>query len=409
MSTEQDTSGVFGAAARASDYIEEDTMSAEWVREVAAHAVAEAPQPGESAPEKTVAPSRPGSSPEETAARWSAPATTTPPTQHEPVAVSLLFAGNSGRSEAVGPARATKGARGVLAQLGFPVAPGPVEVAERERAARHRDDETTIRQATWTRAVSILVNNPQGGAGKTVCSLVLGGVIASIRGGKTAVVEFPDDPGSLNYRAEGNPRLGLGELVRDVAQITTSAQLHGYTAPQTSFADVIGTTGRRAALTGEAVIKVSTVIDEAYDVRVMDSGNVPSSEAFQAAASVADVLVVPVMNAGDSALAALRLLEELREAGAQQAELASRVIAIRLTDGRPEPAGVKEEVERLLYAAGVRSVYAIPYDPHIAARGQISLSSLAPATKEAFTAAAGEIIRTLQEFVSPAHTINRKG
>jgi MinD-like ATPase involved in chromosome partitioning or flagellar assembly len=407
----------FGAAARASDYIEEDTVGAGQVARVRAAGPAEAeglrsvlPVPatpvkveeGLEPPPLTMV-SEVTSAPKALAKRQ--------PLDRE-ASASVLFGGAGPAAPAATSGKATKGFRGALASIGLPIKPSAVEAAElaaaNEKERRRTQNETIIRQATWTRAVSILVNNPKGGTGKTPTSLLLGGIIASIRGGSTAIVEFSDDPGALNYRAEGSPHLGLGELVRDVSGIKTAGQLHGYTAPQTSFANVIASTGRRERLTGEAVLAVSSVIDEFYGIRVMDTGNQPTSSAFRGAVAVADVLVIPVLNAGDSVLEAIQLLDELRDAGGQPAELADRAIAVRLTDGRPESESVREEVARLLHDAGVRSMHEIPYDEHIAARGQLTLSSLNPATRDAFASAAAAVIRTLQEPAAPASTTTRK-
>lgn len=42
----------------------------------------------------------------------------------------------------------------------------------------------------------------------------------------------------------------------------------------------------------------------------------------------------------------------------------------------------------------------IPYDAHIAERGEITLGKLQPVTREAFVAAAAAVVRTLQDNVS---------
>jgi MinD-like ATPase involved in chromosome partitioning or flagellar assembly len=384
----------FGAASRASDYVEED--AAALVRAVPVEAPPTAGLRGDSG------------------APRSREAGAGDDLSHGPVdrSTSVLFGGIVPAASPSAPRRATMGLRGLLAGLGLPIAPGVRETAMLAATAdveeRRARDAMTIRQATWTRAVSILVGNPKGGTGKTPTALLLGGIIASIRGGSTVIVEFSDDPGALNYRAEGAPRLGVGELVRDVDTIRTAGQLTGYTAPQTSFANVIGSTGRRERLTGEAVVAVSRVIDEFYGIRVMDTGNQPTSSAFRGAVSVADVLVIPVLNAGDSVLEAIQLLEELREDGGHAAELAQRVIAIRLTDGRPESDLVRDEVARLLREAGVQALFEIPYDAHIAERGQLTLGSLAPSTRDAFAAAAAAVVRILQEAVAPASDPTRK-
>jgi MinD-like ATPase involved in chromosome partitioning or flagellar assembly len=292
------------------------------------------------------------------------------------------------------PHVAETGWRGLVARTGVKIAPSTKEATARAQAEQLRQDEETIRQATWTRAVSIIVANPKGGAGKTPVSLLLGGTLSAVRGGSVAIMEVSDDPGALTFRAEGRPALGIGELVRDAADITSAGQLAGYTAPQTSFASVIGTVGRRPQLTGDDVTTVAGVLDSFYTIRVMDSGNQPSSSAFTGALSVADALVIPVLNAGDAVLEAVSMLDGLRANGYDR--LADTATILRLVDGRPEHRQITERIERIIASAHVGAVHEIPYDPHIAERNQLTLGSLAPATYRAFASAAATVIRTLQ-------------
>ncbi|MDJ0379158.1 hypothetical protein [Cryobacterium sp. PH31-L1] len=334
------------------------------------------------------------------------PSTATPPRPagrpSEP-ALADLFGGsdhNLGLLSTTPPAQgAQRGLRGMLSRLGLSMTPGPAELAEREQAGALRRDEETIRQATWTRAVSVLVANQKGGVGKTPSAIIAGGVLAAARGGSVCILEVSDDPGALSFRAEGNPARGMGELVRDVDTIASAGQLAGYTAPQTSFASVIGTVRRRPRLTHDDVTAVAAVVDQYYGIRVMDSGNQPSSSAFQGAVDTADALVIPVFNAGDAVLEAVALLDVLRSAGGKAASLADHATILRLTDGRPENQQVVERVDQIIADAGVEQVFTIPYDPHIAERGQITLSHLAPPTRRAFAAAAAGVVRTLQATV----------
>jgi MinD-like ATPase involved in chromosome partitioning or flagellar assembly len=293
------------------------------------------------------------------------------------------------------PAPARTGVRGLLGGLGIRIAPGAVEQARRESDARVIRDEEMIRQATWTRAISVLVANPKGGVGKTPVSLMLAGTLASVRGGSVCVLEVSDDPGALTFRAEGTPNLGLGELVAAVSTVSSAGQLAGYTAPQTSFASVIGSVGHRAALTRDDVVAVSAVIDSFYSIRVMDSGNQSSSSAFDGALETADALVIPVLNSGDAVFEALALLERLRRAGGRSAGLADRAIILRLTDGRPEHPQVMERIDRIIAGAGAAQVFAVPYDAHIAERGQLTLARLDPATYRVFASAAASIVRSV--------------
>lgn len=297
------------------------------------------------------------------------------------------------------PDIARKGLRGAIAKLGVHVAPGTAERAALERAEQLRRFEETVRQATWTRAVSVLVANPKGGVGKTPTALLLAGTLAAIRGGSVCVMEVSDDPGALTYRSEGTPARGIGELVRDADDISNAGQLAGYTAPQSSFAAVIGSVGSRPRLDGPAVTAAAAVIDDYFAIRVMDSGNQPSSSAFHAAVAAADVLVIPILNAGDAALEAAALLDVLRSAGGRAGELAATAIVVRLQDGRPENPHVVDRVDRILASYGITHIHLIPYDPHIAERGQLTLSKLAPQTRRAFTATAADVVATLKTTV----------
>lgn len=299
-------------------------------------------------------------------------------------------------SIAVAPRVAQRGARGMLAKLGLKVGPGSSEVAAIDIAESQRRFEDVIRQATWTRAVSILIANPKGGVGKTPTALMLGGMLAAVRGGSVCIMEVSDDPGALTFRSEGSPPRGLGELIRDAAEIRSAGQLAGYTAPQTSFAAVVGSVGPRPRLEGEDVTAVAKVIDDYFSLRVMDSGNQPSSTAFRAAIETTDVLVIPIFNAGDAALEAAGLLDTLRAAGGKSARLADSAIVVRLHDGRPENPQVVKRVDSILASNGVAHVHTIPYDAHIAERGQLSLAKLASPTHQAITAAAADVVAALQ-------------
>ncbi|WP_043668053.1 ATPase [Clavibacter michiganensis] len=313
-----------------------------------------------------------------------------------------LFPEQTGQRPPRGPVVARTGFRGFLNSVTggvFKIAPGAEEAAANAEVARREGDERVIRQATWSRAVSVLVANRKGGVGKTPTSLILGGVLGSIRGGSVAVVEVTDDPGALGYRAEGQPTRGLGELVRDRDEIHSAGQLAGYTAPQTSFASVVASVGPRRELTGDDVIGVSRLIDEYYAMRVMDSGNQPSSSAFRGAIEVTDVLVVPVLNAGDAVLEAVALLDFLRELGGHAAMLADNAVIIRLHDGRPEDPAVVARIDRILDDARPAQIFTVPYDAHIAERGPISLASLDPEVARAFTAATAGVVQRLAHAV----------
>ena len=168
------------------------------------------------------------------------------------------------------------------------LAPEPAELA-------HRDALTTIRRATWTRAVNVIVTSPKGGVGKTPTSLLLAGILGHVRGGYVAAWEAAEAPGTLNERAEGDPTRGLAELLAGVDSVNSAGSLGGYTAPQTSHADVIGSVTGRAVLTAADVLAARRVLDTYYRITISDTGNNLDHEAYLAALHTADAAVLPCL------------------------------------------------------------------------------------------------------------------
>ncbi|WP_144663211.1 hypothetical protein [Paenarthrobacter nicotinovorans] len=298
-------------------------------------------------------------------------------------------------------APAKEGFNGFLNQIFgglLKLAPSAKELAARDLAASQSGFEDLIRQSSWTRAVGLLVANKKGTAGKTPLSILLGGVLAAIRGGSVAILETSDDKGQLAYRAEGDPQLGMGELVANISDVRTQSQLRGYTVTQTSFASVIGSTPKwRPPLTKENVLKVASIVDEHFTIRVMDTGNQYSSGPFGAAVEVADVLVIPTMLAQDAVSEALELLEFLEHQGEDAARLARSAIVVMMSDGRPEFKPSKLKKQFMDKGIAEDHIYSVPYDSHVAERGALTLSKLAPATRQALTAiAAGVVAQTNQ-------------
>jgi len=108
------------------------------------------------------------------------------------------------------------------------------------------EDQRIIRQATWTRAVNVLVTNEGGGTGKTPTCIILAGILAFIRGGYVAALEATESRGYLDRRAEGTQQRGLAELLGGAAGVRSAGHVGGYVAPQTSHADVLGSIAGRA-------------------------------------------------------------------------------------------------------------------------------------------------------------------
>lgn len=292
----------------------------------------------------------------------------------------------------------SRGWRGMLRNMGFTLKPSAAEV----RAAELGRARSLIRLSQWQRSVGILVANPKGGVGKTPLSIAIGGCFASIRGGGAVVVEVADDPGALSVRAEGRAPVGVAELLRDIDEIRGAGQLAGYVSQQTSYAAVIGTVGDREALSGADVQRLTHKLDEFYPVRIMDTGNQPSSSAFRGSLDFTDVLVIPVLDALDALQGAMQLLRHLHQLGGHAQRLAQSAIVVRTHDGRPEDAEVSAYVDELIEQAGIRAVYEVPVDRHIAERTTLSYGQLAPATTDAITRLTAGIVDQLNSELRKA-------
>lgn len=272
------------------------------------------------------------------------------------------------------------------------LAPEPAELA-------HREALTTIRRATWTRAVNVIVTNPKGGSGKTPTALILAGILGHVRGGYVAAWEAAESVGTLNQRAEGDPERGLAELLAGVDDVRSAGTLGGYTAPQTSHADVIGSVGGRTVLTAADVLAARRVLDTYYRVTITDTGNNPSHEAYQAALRTADAAVLPCLVSIDALAGLEEALAVMRAAGAQVAApdgLLDRVVAVLGHDGGPEDSHIAAGLRARLEELGVAAVVEVPFDPAIRLGGAITLASLSEKSTRAWTAAAAAVVEALR-------------
>lgn len=290
-------------------------------------------------------------------------------------------------------APATWGARGSLVRA----TGGLMKLAPSSDEVAHRHALSAIRSATWPRAVNVVVTNPKGGVGKTPATVLIAGILAHVRGGYVAAFEAAESAGTLARRSEGKPLRGLAELLTGRSAVTSAGSLGGFTAPQTSHADVIGSVGARAELSAADVYSVRQVLDTYYRITLTDTGNNVQHAAYIAALRTADVVVIPCLVSID-AIAALEEVLSVIDldpiAGEASRGLASRVVVVLGHDGGPEDDAISEAITARLEALGV-TVAEVPFDPAIRLGGQLTLADLTETSTRAWTSAAGAVVAAL--------------
>lgn len=263
-------------------------------------------------------------------------------------------------------------------------APGQEELA-------HRGWVRLIREATWPRSVRIAVGNHKGGVGKTTTSVVLSGILASVRGGSVAVWDASDAAGTLASRTEGVAARCISEIEAEPDAYLVPSTVSMVTATQTSFADVLGSL-REREFTDASVERVSEVLDRTYKISVADTGNVPHSPPFEAVIARADILVVPTTLQADSVNKAIGLLRRLRST---PTGLVQRAVVAVLHNGAPETPGLGKQVEKIFENVGVGAVVHLPFDPHLGAGTAITLANLSHASQVAWTRLAASTVSNI--------------
>lgn len=282
------------------------------------------------------------------------------------------------------------------------IARGVSKAESAEEAAKQHRWEKTIRQTTWVRAVNVAVITRKGGNGSTPAALVIGGILADVRGGSVVVFEATATGGALTGRAEGKPRRGLGELLAGADLISSAGNLAGYTAPQTSYAAVIGSVGYRPQLTPADVRSARKVLDTYYQLTVSDMDHNLDAPSSRAAQRSADAVVVPTVADARSLRDAVETVAHLQKTAAHLFGCNGRepgpVVVVLGHSGAPEDpslAGMARQwLEEQLH--GLAWVIEAPYEPIFGGDHEVTLADLSAASRQAWTHAAGLVIQHIK-------------
>lgn len=212
------------------------------------------------------------------------------------------------------------------------------------------------------RANVVVVISPKGGVGKTTSAFVVGGLLADRL--RLRVIAVDANPGFATLASLAPDRLrcqrSLADLLTDIEQIETAAQLRSYVSALPSGLHLLGASADAEVMArlgpgayGELVALLCTF----YDVVLLDLGNAIAGRLAQFALGRADQFVLvatPESVAGSAVLTALEQLDHKRRIVATNKFYAHRTAHLR-------------ELERRLRERRLDRSVAIPYDDQLAA------------------------------------------
>lgn len=237
---------------------------------------------------------------------------------------------------------------------------------------------------------SIAVLSLKGGVGKTTTTFGLGATFASLRGDRVIAVDANPDFGTLGQRGPNQTSSTVRDLLTG-GEILRYPDLRRHTSQSSSRLEIL--VSERDPATSEAFSEgdyqaVHQTLDRFYNIILADCGTGLTHSATRGVLNVADALVVVASPAIDSARSALATLDWLRCHGyAHLVQDASVVLS------SVQPGAMPIKTEQLIqhFRSRVRSLFVVPYDPHLAAGGEISLDLMGPKTRREYAELAASV------------------
>lgn len=254
--------------------------------------------------------------------------------------------------------------------------PAPREVAEQALLERIR---TPLGGCHRIAVISL-----KGGVGKTTTTVALGATLAELRGDRVIAVDANPDAGTLGERLPRDSDRTVRDLLDDLEQIATYADVRRYTSQASSRLEVVASDSDPAVSQafGEPDYRsVSEVLGRFYSVILTDSGTGLLHSAMRGVLGLADSLIVVSSASVDGARSASATLDWLLAHG--YAGLVDRSIAV-ISNVRPGSGAVNLDRLQEHFAARCRAVVRIPFDAHLETGAEVDLDRLRPATRHAW-------------------------
>lgn len=254
-------------------------------------------------------------------------------------------------------------------------------------------------QQALTGSCTVMCCNLKGGSRKTTTTYNTSAAIGRVRGGNILAWDNNENSGDLVDRGQraphGRTAIDLYEQLDQLTTLDMVDQLTNYAHPQgdnrfdlLASQDVAGT---RQVIDAEAFRDMHAILRTFYSMIVVDTGNASTATTWQATAEAADVVVISMENAENSARKAAQTLDAIRShAGPKKVENAV-VVIYQPMESSPVSKERNAEVHQLLEPQ-VRSVLEVPYDPALKEGEEIVWEALHKKTREAYVHVAAAVV-----------------
>jgi len=290
---------------------------------------------------------------------------------------------------------AARGWRKVVYQMsGGAVNPGPSP-----DEARYNRLLTHIR-TPLTDCHRIAVMSLKGGVGKTTTTVGLGSTLAALRDDRVVAIDANPDRGTLGTKVQRPSPFTVRDLLQDSPGLSRYVDIRNYMARSDSRLDVLASADDpeiSEAFADSEYRAVDDLLQRYYSILLTDCGTGMLHSAMGGVLALADTLVIVTSSSADGGTSASATLDWLDAHGyADRVRDAVAVISMFPQNGD----GVDVDALEAHFAARTRRVVRVPWDPHLATGGRVSLDELKRETRRAYE----EIAAAVAERFSPPET-----
>ena len=250
-----------------------------------------------------------------------------------------------------------------------------------------RDDEDqlrTVRTTSLRRCHRIAVIGLTPGAGKTTTVAVLGSLLAAERADRVIAVDADPESGTLGRRVERETPATVRGLVTELARLETYADIRGFTSRMPGGLEVLADSAERAAdgraFDDQEYRRVMELLGGQYPLVLTDSGSALANSSLPGVVELAHQLVLvatPSVEGASSASTALTWLE----AHGFREQARRSIVVVSGVRGAGRMLRLDEVIAH--FRTRCRGVVVVPYDPHLAAGGELHPDALRRRTRAA--------------------------